>query len=285
VNCTETAEPIDMLFGLWTWVGRRKHKVNRICQVSRIRQVAPMCPHGRAHWRHLSNTIKPSICGNDVVLCHLTLTTCLNHCLLFIYSHGYIYCINTISSHYVYFARGSACTYCDKLCLSVCPRGYLWNHMHNLYQIFLSVLPMSVALSSSGMLTIGSIVYQQEGGDGSAQRGRIVIYDCLLQACCFCYVTSITKVAEHLDFLYPFHMFVDHGLIIVGYINVIKFLYGPRKFHFISMCLCPVEAPSKLKCREISITEISWFICHRISMRFLWVLPLKNLHGIHFHGM
>jgi len=42
------AEPIDLLFGLWTRVGRRKHKL------SRIRQVAPLCPHGRdigATWR------------------------------------------------------------------------------------------------------------------------------------------------------------------------------------------------------------------------------------------
>jgi len=25
VSCTKTAEPIEMPFGLWTWVGRRKH--------------------------------------------------------------------------------------------------------------------------------------------------------------------------------------------------------------------------------------------------------------------
>jgi len=34
---------------------------------------------------------------------------------------------------------------------------------------------MSVAQSSSGMLTIGCIAYWWEGGDGSAQRGRSVI--------------------------------------------------------------------------------------------------------------
>ena len=51
--------------------------------------------------------------------------------------------------------------------------------MHDLYQ-FLCVLPMSVARSSSGMLTIGRIDYRREGGDGSAQRGRSVIYDCLV---------------------------------------------------------------------------------------------------------
>jgi len=36
VSCAETAEPIDLPFGLWTRVGRGKHKFNH------IRQVAPM---------------------------------------------------------------------------------------------------------------------------------------------------------------------------------------------------------------------------------------------------
>jgi len=34
--------------------GPRKQKFNR------IRQVAPMCPHGKTHCRHLANTIAPS---------------------------------------------------------------------------------------------------------------------------------------------------------------------------------------------------------------------------------
>jgi len=55
----KTAEQIDSPVGLWTRVSRRKHKFNR------IRQVAPMCFHGRAHWRHLANTIEPSVCGGD----------------------------------------------------------------------------------------------------------------------------------------------------------------------------------------------------------------------------
>jgi len=37
VNCAKTAEPIVMPFGLWTWVGCRKHKFNR------MHQVAPTC--------------------------------------------------------------------------------------------------------------------------------------------------------------------------------------------------------------------------------------------------
>jgi len=52
------AEPIDLR--LWTGVGRRMHKFNR------IRQVARMCPHGRTHYRHLENTTEPSVYGGDV---------------------------------------------------------------------------------------------------------------------------------------------------------------------------------------------------------------------------
>jgi len=46
------AELIDLPFGLWTLVGRKKHKF------SRILQMAPMCPHGKAHWRHLASMIQ-----------------------------------------------------------------------------------------------------------------------------------------------------------------------------------------------------------------------------------
>jgi len=70
MTCVETAEPIGLLFGLWTQVGQRKHKFSRICQV------APMCQCGRAHWRHLVNTIEPSVCNCDAVLRQITLTAC-----------------------------------------------------------------------------------------------------------------------------------------------------------------------------------------------------------------
>jgi len=69
-HCAKMATPIDLLLGLWTRVGTRKRKLNRICQV------APMCPLVRAHWRNLANTIEPSVCGGDVALCQMTLTTC-----------------------------------------------------------------------------------------------------------------------------------------------------------------------------------------------------------------
>ena len=75
VNCAKTAEPIDLPFGLWTRVGLRKHKFNR------IRQAAPMCCYGLVHWHHLANTTEPSVCGGDAALCQITLTTASWHSL------------------------------------------------------------------------------------------------------------------------------------------------------------------------------------------------------------
>jgi len=49
VRPATTAEPIKMLFGLWTWVvGSRKHVSDE-----------------GAHWRRVENTIKSSMCGGD----------------------------------------------------------------------------------------------------------------------------------------------------------------------------------------------------------------------------
>jgi len=56
VSPAKTAEPIEMTLGLWTQVGRSKHVL-----------------HGRAHWRHLANTVEPSVSGGDAAF---TLTTC-----------------------------------------------------------------------------------------------------------------------------------------------------------------------------------------------------------------
>jgi len=70
VSGPKTAEPIDLPFGLWTRVGRRKHKFNHIRQVAQ-------CAHMEGHiWRHLANTIEPSACGGDAVICQITFTTC-----------------------------------------------------------------------------------------------------------------------------------------------------------------------------------------------------------------
>jgi len=66
MSCAKMADPIDLLFGLCTRVVRRKDKFSRICQV------ASMCAHGRARWRHLANTIEPSVCCGDAALRQIT---------------------------------------------------------------------------------------------------------------------------------------------------------------------------------------------------------------------
>jgi len=51
MSCAKKAEPIEMVFGLWTRVGQRKHEL-----------------HGGAHWRHLANTTELSVCDGDAAL-------------------------------------------------------------------------------------------------------------------------------------------------------------------------------------------------------------------------
>ena len=75
--------------------------------------------------------------------------------------------------------------YCDEyvclcVCLSVCLSTTISPEpRRQSLPNFLCMFPMSVARSSD-MLTIGRIVYRQEGDDGSAQCGRSVMYDCLV---------------------------------------------------------------------------------------------------------
>ena len=59
VSPAKMAEPIEMPFRLWTWVGPWKHVLD-----------------GGAHWRNLANTIEPSMCGGDAALRQINLTTC-----------------------------------------------------------------------------------------------------------------------------------------------------------------------------------------------------------------
>jgi len=80
------------------------------------------------------------------------------------------------------------------VCLSVCPLGYLRNHTRDLYQIFLCMLPMSMAWTSSDMFTIRRIAYRREGvffpienalstGKGGWEctaRAKYAIYDCVV---------------------------------------------------------------------------------------------------------
>jgi len=48
VSPAEIAEPIDMSFGMWTWVGPRKHVLDK-----------------DARCRNRANTIGPSMCGSN----------------------------------------------------------------------------------------------------------------------------------------------------------------------------------------------------------------------------
>jgi len=48
VSCAKTAEPIEMPFELWTRVDPIKHVLDE-----------------GTHWRHLANTIEPSMCSSD----------------------------------------------------------------------------------------------------------------------------------------------------------------------------------------------------------------------------
>jgi len=95
--------------------------------------------------------------------------------------------VETVCRHFVTSSVGAVAKYCDEyvcllsLCLSVC-EDISWTTCM-IFTKFLCMLSMSVAQSSSGMLTIGRITYLREGGDGSAQRGRSVIYNCLVYYC------------------------------------------------------------------------------------------------------
>ena len=61
VKVVKTAEPIDISFRKWTWIGPRKHVLDT-----------------GAHWRHLANITEPFLCDGDAACCEITLTTCYN---------------------------------------------------------------------------------------------------------------------------------------------------------------------------------------------------------------
>ena len=85
-----------------------------------------------------------------------------------------------------YFARGSGCEVLWWMCLSVSLSARISPEPHaRCLPIFVHVA--YVRGSVLRLLTIGRIAYRREGGDESAQRGRSVIYDCLV---CTCYLWS-----------------------------------------------------------------------------------------------
>jgi len=69
VSPAETAEPIEMPFGLWIgWA-----------EEAQFQSYSP-CSANAPSWRRLANTIEPSVCGGDSALCQITLSTCYYSC-------------------------------------------------------------------------------------------------------------------------------------------------------------------------------------------------------------
>jgi len=61
---------------IWPWYTVYKEPQGR-CHGNHF---VPMCPHSKAHWRHLANTTESSICCGDAALCQIALTTCSVSC-------------------------------------------------------------------------------------------------------------------------------------------------------------------------------------------------------------
>jgi len=55
MSCTKTAELFEIAFGMLSGMGTGMH-------ISRY----------SAHWRHVANTIEPSVCGGDAAFCQIT---------------------------------------------------------------------------------------------------------------------------------------------------------------------------------------------------------------------
>jgi len=78
-----------------------------------------------------------------------------------------------------YFAHGSGCEVlwwvCLYVCLSVClsVREHMSGTTCTIFTKFLCMLPMTVARSSSGMMTIGRIAYRREGGERVHSVGAV----------------------------------------------------------------------------------------------------------------
>jgi len=75
VSPAKTAAPIELPFGLRTWVGPGNHVLDGGPDPPMGRGKF-LGENGRAYWRHLKNTTEPSMRGGDAALCQITLTTC-----------------------------------------------------------------------------------------------------------------------------------------------------------------------------------------------------------------
>jgi len=77
-------------FAVWVVDSGEPKKPKFYC----IHQVVSLCPHWRAYWHHLANTIEPSVCDDDVVFCQITLTTC--YCFFIIRPRSIIVAVDLI---------------------------------------------------------------------------------------------------------------------------------------------------------------------------------------------
>ena len=66
-----------------------------------------MCPHGRAHWRHLANTTEPSVYGGDVV----SVSIYFDHLLLF--GRIALLYVDAASDGVAWFVCRSVCLSCS----------------------------------------------------------------------------------------------------------------------------------------------------------------------------
>jgi len=93
VSPAKTAEPIEMPFGMWTWVGPRKHKFD-----------------GGAHWRNLVNMTEPSMSSGDEAF----LSNYIDHLLHFHATHTSVCFFHQLNSLTVNWLVVGICTgyYC-----------------------------------------------------------------------------------------------------------------------------------------------------------------------------
>jgi len=112
------------------------------------------------------------------------------------YAHGSVNAIGTSPA-------GTVAKYCDEcVCLCVWLSDGISPEPHTRF------LPLFAHVAYvHGTLTIGRIAYRREWGDGSAQRGRSVIYDCLVFSE---FDTTDTHVTDRPTFLGRKHRRAPH---------------------------------------------------------------------------
>jgi len=86
---------------------------------------------------------------------------------------------------------------CLSVCLSVCcPAGYLRNHTRDLYQFVVHVAYVR-GLVLCRLIDDRPHRLSPGRGDGSAQRGRSVMYDCLVVIVTVIVIPQVRRVQGH----------------------------------------------------------------------------------------